>query len=211
MGIVGSFLNGIAQGAIYVALALYGQAIGLATGAIGALIGCATLGGMLLQFPLGRLSDRIDRRLVIVAAAGLAVPVCLALAAAARPASDTLLLYAGVAVVGGLTLPIYSICVAHANDDLKPGQIVAASGTLVLVLGAGIVVGPTLGALAIELAGASGLFLLLAVIQGGTAAIALFRLWRGRSRPASPGAAVAIAHGVTPGAARLNPEAPRQD
>ncbi len=211
MGLTCCFLNGVAQGAIYIALALYGRAIGLDTGTIGALIGVALLGGMLLQFPLGRLSDRIDRRLVIVGAAGLAVPLCLALAWAGGTFANLFVLYAGVGMLGGLTLPIYSICVAHTNDYLKPGQIVAASGTLVLVLGAGVVFGPTLGSLAVEHYGPGGLFFLLAIVQGCTVATALFRLWRGPARADTRVTAVAIAHGVTPGAARLNPDARPQD
>ncbi len=211
MGLTGCFLNGVAQGAIYIALALYGRAIGLDTGTIGALIGVTMLGGMLFQFPLGRLSDRIDRRLVIVGSAGLAVPLCLALAAAGGSFASLFVLYAGVGILGGLTLPIYSICVAHTNDYLKPGQIVAASGTLVLVLGAGVVFGPALGSFAIERYGPGGLFSLLAMVQGLTVATALFRLWRGPARSDTPVPAVAIAHGVTPGAARLHPDAPPQD
>ncbi len=211
MGLTGCFLNGIAQGAIYIALALYGQVIGLDTGAIGALIGFATLGGMLFQFPLGRLSDRVDRRLVIVGCAGLAVPVCLALASIGGSPPDLFMLYAGVTMLGGLTLPIYSICVAHTNDHLKPSQIVGASGTLVLVLGAGIVFGPALGSFAVEHYGPPGLFLLLAILQGSVIATALFRLWRSPTRADTPVTAVAIAHNVTAGAALLNPDAPPQD
>ena len=208
MGLTGCFLNGVTQGIIYVALALYGQAIGLDTGAIGALIGFTTLGGMLFQFPLGKLSDRIDRRWVIVGAAGLSVPVCLALAALKHPFADLFVLYTGVAIVGGLTLPIYSICMAHTNDYLKPSQIVAASGTLVLVLAFGIVFGPTLGSLAVEHYGPEGLFFLLAIVQISTAATALFRLWRGQARADTPVTAVAMTYNVTPGAARLNPDTP---
>jgi MFS family permease len=214
MGLTGCFLNGVAQGALYIALALYGGAIGLDSGAIGALIGSVTLGGMLFQFPLGRLSDRVDRRRVITGAAGLSIPVCLLLAAAGDApleAFGVVGLYGGVLVVGGLTLPIYSICMAHTNDHLKPSQIVAASGTLVLVLGAGIVFGPTLGSYAVESHGPAGLFFLLAIIQGATVATALFRLWRGRAPAEHPGRAVAICYGVTPGAARLNPDASPQE
>ena len=214
MGLTGCFLNGVAQGALYIALALYGGAIGLDSGAIGALIGSVTLGGMLFQFPLGRLSDRVDRRRVITGAAGLSIPVCLLLAAAGDApleAFGVVGLYGGVLVVGGLTLPIYSICMAHTNDHLKPSQIVAASGTLVLVLGAGVVFGPTLGSYAVESHGPAGLFFVLAIIQGATVATALFRLWRGRAPAEHPGRAVAISYGVTPGAARLNPDASPQE
>lgn len=210
-GLAGCFLNGVTQGAIYVGLAVYGQAVGMNSGAVGALIGFTMLGGMLAQFPLGRLSDLIDRRWVIMGAAGAAVPVCLALAAAGDADTGRLMLFAGVALMGGLTLPIYSICVAHTNDFLKPGQIVAASGTLVLVLVSGVVFGPTLGSLAIGHFGPAALFVLLAILQAATAAAALSRLWRGRQRAKHPVTAVAMAHTVTPGAALLNPGAPPQD
>lgn len=204
MALAGCFLSGIAQGVIYIALALYGQAIGLAAGSVGALVGFATLGGMLFQFPMGRLSDRIDRRFVITGAAGLGVPLCLGLAVwrvpAGDPAEGIAMLYAGVALLGGLTLPIYSICIAHMNDRLKPGQIVAASGTLVLVVCAGIVFGPILGALALKHFGAAGFFHLLAVVLALIAATALLRLWRGEA-PREPSAtAIAISHQATPGA-----------
>lgn len=209
MGLTGCFLNGVAQGALYIALALYGGAIGLDSGAIGALIGCATLGGMLFQFPLGRVSDRVDRRHVIVGAAGLSIPTCLILAAAGDAPLDAfglVGLFGGVLLVGGLTLPIYSICVAHTNDYLNPGQMLAASGTLVLVLGVGMVFGPVLGSYAVESFGPAGLFFFVAAIQGATVATASFRLWHGQPPAEHPGRAVAMSYSVTPGAARLNPE-----
>ncbi|WP_341705627.1 MFS transporter [Ferrovibrio sp.] len=209
MGLSGAFLNGVSQGAIYVVLALYGRAVGLQAGAIGALIGCATLGGMLMQFPLGRLSDRVDRRLVITGAAGLAIPVCLLLLPFDHAdRADLPLLYAGITLIGGLTLPLYSICMAHMNDYLKPGQIVAASGTLTLVLGAGVTLGPVLGSLAVEQSGPAGLFTFLAIIQALTVATALFRLWHGQPRSATRGTASAMAPGSTACAAPLNPGAP---
>ena len=211
MGLTGCFLNGVAQGALFIALALYGRAIGLGTGAIGALIGFTTLGGMLFQFPLGRLSDLFDRRLVMVGSAGLAVPVCLTLAFVTGPSVDFFVLYGGITVLGGLTLPIYSICVAHTNDYLKSSQIVAASGTLVLTLGFGLVLGPTLGSVAVENHGPAGLFLLLAMVQALTVTTALFRLWRAPARAETPVTAVAMALSLTPGAARMNPDAPPQN
>ena len=80
MGLTGSFLNGISQTALYVAFALYGKAIGLSTGAIGLMLGFMTMGGMLFQFPLGKLSDMVDRRMVIVGAPGLSIQDCSVLA-----------------------------------------------------------------------------------------------------------------------------------
>lgn len=203
MGLTGSFLNGISQTVLYVVLALYGSAIGLSTGSIGWLIGFMTLGGMLFQFPLGKLSDRIDRRLLIVAAPGFAIPVYIFLAMLDNPAANMPLLFVMITLVGGLTLPIYSICMAHMNDHLKPAQMVAASGMLVLILAVGMIPGPTLGALAIEYYGPEGIFYLLSSLSGLTVMTGLFRLWSGQPRMESHNKAVAMAATITPQATNL--------
>jgi len=211
MGLTGSFLNGIGQTALYIALALYGRAIGLSAGAIGGLIGFMTLGGMLFQFPLAKLSDRLDRRLVIVGAPGLAIPVCLFLATMESPVDNSILLFALVAVLGGLTLPIYSICMAHMNDHLKPGQVVAASGTLVLILAVGMTFGPTLGGFAIAHFGPEGLFYLLATTSGLTVMTGLFRLRTGQSRSQNQITAVALSANLSPEASSLYRDASNPD
>ncbi|MGO1119929.1 MFS transporter [Rhodovibrionaceae bacterium A322] len=203
MALTGSFLNGISQTGLYVVLALYGSAIGLSTGAIGGLVGFMTLGGMVFQLPLAKLSDRIDRRLVIVGAPSLVIPLCFYLAQLEDPTGNIFLLYGLIALLGGLTLPLYSICMAHMNDHLKASQMVAASGTLVLILAAGMTLGPALGAQAIALYGPSGLFYLLAGTSALTIMTALFRLWRGQSRVQNQLSAVALSANLSPEATQL--------
>jgi len=207
MGLTGSFLNGISQTVLYVVLALYGSAIGLSSGSIGSLIGFMTLGGMIFQFPLGKLSDMIDRRLVLVGAPGFAIPVCFFLAMLENPADNLFLLYMMIALLGGLTLPLYSICMAHMNDYLKPGQVVAASGTLVLILACGMIFGPTLGAFAIQYYGPNGIFYLLSIISALTVMTAFFRLWSGQPQAQNPSKAVAMTANLTPEATHLYPDA----
>ncbi|MCP4877421.1 MAG: MFS transporter [Gammaproteobacteria bacterium] len=211
MGLSGSFLNGISQTVLYVALALYGSAIGLSNGSIGVLIGSMTLGGMLFQFPLGRLSDRVDRRLIIVGAPGLSIPLCFALATLQNPADQLYLLCLLVLLLGGLTLPVYSICMAHMNDHLKPSQVVAASGTLVLILASGMTIGPVLGGLAIEHFGPEGVFYLLSLAAALTVMTALFRLWHAPTPTENRASAVAMSANLTPEAATLYPDASSQD
>lgn len=207
MGLAGSFLNGISQSALYVALALYATAIGLSTGQIGLLLGYMTMGGMLFQFPLGKLSDKVDRRLVIVGASGLVIPLCLVLASLEKPTDKLNLLYLLVALLGGLTLPIYSVCMAHMNDYLKPSQIVAASGTLVLILAAGTTIGPTLGGLSIEHYGPQGVFYLLSLTSVVTVMTVMFRLWNRSTHFEKNSTAVAVSANLTPEATALYPEA----
>ena len=211
MALTGSFLNGISQTALYVAFALYGKAIGLSTGAIGVMLGFMTVGGMLFQFPLGKLSDMVDRRLVIVGAPGLSIPVCLALASLENPAGNLHLLYLLVALLGGLTLPVYSVCMAHMNDHLKPSQIIAASGTLVLILAAGMTIGPTLGGAAIERYGPQGVFYLLSLTAALTVMTAMFRWWKAPAPTENRSAAVTVSASLTPEATTLYPDASSRD
>ena len=211
MGLTGSFFNGVSQGALYITLAIYGSIIGLSSGAIGLLIGSMTLGGMLAQFPVGKLSDRVDRRFVIVGAPALTIPVCFYLAKLENPTDNSALLYGLVGLLGALVLPIYSICMAHMNDHLKPGQMVAASGTLVLIFAVGMIFGPTLGSIAIERYGPGGLFYLLSITSAITVSTALFRLWSGQSRSDHPSKVVAMTVNLTPEATNLFPEASSPD
>ena len=206
LGLSVSFVNGISQGAFYVGLGLFGVAVGLPVGQVGLLVAAGTLGAVIGQFPLGALSDRIDRRLVIAGSALAALAACLFLAAAAPVLAGSAWLYAAVAVVGAFVLPLYSLGVAHTNDRLEPAQMVAASGGLVLVMNVGIVLGPPAGGLAMTHLGAPALFGCLALLQGATAALALYRLVAGE-KPTETGTALPVGHAATPVASRLNPEA----
>ncbi len=207
MGLTGSFLNGISQTTLYVALALYGSALGMGQAAIGGLIGSMTVGGMLFQFPLGKISDMMDRRLLIAGIPGLSIPVCLVLANLDNPAENLLWVYLLVGLLGGLTLPVYSICMAHMNDHLNRSQVVAASGTLVLILASGMTLGPTLGGFAIEHFGPEGIFHLLSITAALTLMTALFRLWSSPAATQNRANAVAVSANLTPEATTLYPKA----
>lgn len=207
LGLSVSFVNGISQGAFYVGLGLFGVALGLGVGQVGLLVAAGTLGGVLGQFPLGALSDRMDRRLVIAGAGVAAGIACLAIALSAPMLAGSPGLYAAVALVGAFVLPLYSLGVAHTNDRLAPEQMVAASGGLVLVMNVGIVLGPPAAGLAISHLGAPGLFYCLALLQAVTLALALYRLAAGEKRAAETGTALPVGHAATAVASRLNPEA----
>jgi MFS family permease len=207
LGLSVSFVNGISQGTFYVGLGIFGVGLGLPAGQVGLLVAAGTVGGVLGQFPLGALSDRIDRRLVIAGAAAVALIACLAVWAGAGRLADGALLYVAVALVGAFVLPLYSLGVAHTNDRLAPAQMVAASGGLVLVMNVGIVLGPPAAGLAISHLGAPALFACLALLQGVTAALALYRLIAGEKRAAETGTALPVGHAATAVASRLNPEA----
>ena len=88
------------------------------------------------------------------------------------------LLIVSTALLGGMSMPLYSLCGAHTNDHLTPRQIVAAAATLVLVGGFGLVMGPSLAAALMQLAGPPGIFWLLALVHGCIGAYGLYRMMR---------------------------------
>jgi MFS family permease len=133
------------------------------------------VGAMVLEWPLGAGSDRIDRRWVLTVAAvagGLA-----AAALAAEPAGRWSLLAAAFAY-GGCTIPLYSVAVAHANDHAPPEEAVEVSSGLLIVYGCGSIAGPLLAGIALELAGPGAVFALAAAVMATTAAFALWRMTR---------------------------------
>ena len=207
LGFAVTFLNGLSQGAFYVGLGLFGVAVGLADNEVGFLFAAGAVGGMLSQFPIGSLSDRVDRRIVIAAVAILAFLACLGVAVYTMALQGGIGLYAAIGIIGAFMLPIYSLAVAHTNDRLQPSEMVAASGALVLVLNVGAVMGPLAGGIAISIFGAPGLFFLLAGVQAATGGVALARLMAGGRVAAAPGPAAPVSHAATPVATRLNPEA----
>jgi MFS family permease len=154
---------------------------GLSVASISTFMAAIILGGVVLQLPIGRLSDRFDRRWVITAVT--LVTAIVALPPVLAPKLPAASLFPGFFLIGGLTLPLYAVCVAHTNDFLTSDQMVGASSAILLAYGLGATVGPTLAALVMEAVGPNGFPLFLAVVHG---AIGLFALYRMTRRPAVP-------------------------
>lgn len=183
--LVGCFAVGVVTGTMIAFAPLYGLRIGLSEPAAAALLVALQGGSLLAQWPLGALSDRRDRRVVIaaVAATGAVLSAGLALLPAGSPAW---LVWAGFALWGSQVLCIYALCVAHACDVVPPGRIVPTVSGLLVVWAAGAMVGPVPGALLMDRLGPSGLFVYAAA---GCTALAAFVLIRRavRERDRAPG------------------------
>lgn len=152
LGILGCFGTGMSTGAMLGMGVIYAQQIGLELSRISLFMGLIFIGGVSLQWPIGKLSDTFDRRKVLFVVTFLAALTALLAVAVARLSVPGLL--AVVFVFGGLALPMYSLCVAHTNDALEPQQMVAASSNLVLTYGVGAALGPSLAAAVMGLLGA---------------------------------------------------------
>lgn len=181
LGFVGALVSGVMLGAFYALGAVYARGLGLSVNGAAAFMSVVIVGGVALQWPLGRLSDQLERRRVVVATIG----GCVAAAAAVglSPQGWPMLVAAGL--FGGFSFALYPLSVAHTNDHLAPAQRVAAAGGLVLTYSAGAAVGPMLAGAAIRVFGPEGLFILISASAG---AALMFAFWRQLARAPVPAA-----------------------
>ena len=206
LGIVGVGMTGLMLSAFYALGAVYAQRLGVPLSATALFMSTVIAGGVALQWPLGWLSDRIDRRTVIVLTLVGAVLVCFGLAM--TYSTGPLLMSLG-AVFGGIAFALYPLCVAHTNDHLKPEQRVAASGGLVMVYSLGAIAGPLLGSAAMFALGPSGLFAYIGLCALTTLCFALWRLARSDAVPSEDQQRWQVLPRTSPVAAELDPLSPR--
>jgi MFS family permease len=201
LGVAGALATGLILGAFYGLAAIFARRLGLDLDATATFVATVILGGVALQWPLGRLSDRYDRRRVIIASFAATALVGLLLATEPRGAA---LLAAGAAF-GGLSFALYPLCVAHVNDRLDSTERVSASGQLVLLYSGGAALGPLLAAAAMSQTGAGGLFLFAAACAALMLAFSLWRLLAAAPVPADAQGDFQILPRTTPMAGLLGP------
>jgi MFS family permease len=182
LAVIGSFLTGIVIGAFYGLGAIYGRRIGLDTEAVALMMAVTIAGGLVLQWPMGWLSDLLDRRSVVIGLAVAAAAVSLAIAGLG--AGNLVLLLALLAVLGGAIFAFYPLLLANANDYLPEGQdAVSVSSGLTLVYAVGMIAGPQIAAPAMTAIGDHGLFLFIAAV---CALFAGYGAWRVTRRAPVP-------------------------
>jgi MFS family permease len=173
VAVIGSALNGLINSSFYALVPAWMQDKGSERSTIGLFMLAAVLGGLAFQVPVGRLSDRFDRRMVLAAlGAGFAVA---AVALVHLPRTLPAILPAA-ALLGGFMSTMYPVCVAHAHDRMPADRVVAVSSRLILVSGLGSVIGPLIGTGLMERFGIDGVFYLMA-----TAALLMAFIAAGRS------------------------------
>ncbi len=178
LGFVAASGAGVLSGAVYGVGPVFAADLGLPTTDVAYFMFFVILGGMIMQFPIGKISDVVPRQYVmIVVLLGLAVCGLLPLV---MPdiVRDNLTLWGGI--TGVFIMPIYGLAVAYVNDYLEPEDIVPASGGLLIIYGASAASGPLLGSSAVGQFGPWALPVLFAVIGIAVAAFAFYRAGLGR-------------------------------
>ncbi len=178
LGCVGIFVLGGAFSALFGMSAVFGTEAGLSVAQISAFVAMIYVGGLVMQYPIGWMSDRMDRRVLILVVAGVGgisslLPVLLT-------GGFALLLIAAF-LLGGLINPLYALLLAYVNDFLELDDMAAASSGLVFINGVGAIAGPVLTGWSMAILGPNGFFVYVAALL---AALVLYGTWRTTRREA---------------------------
>jgi MFS family permease len=181
-GLVAASLCGVTTSAFFTLGPIFAQRGGLDTRGVAAFMASGTLGGFLMAWPVGWLSDRFDRRRVIIGAAIAATASLLMMIALLPDEPSRWILYLCVAIFGGTIVPTYSVVMAHVNDLVDEGEFVAASGGLLIMQGVGAAAGPLVAGLAMS-ASEHGLAYTFIATQIFMAAFGVYRSTRKAAPP----------------------------
>ncbi len=179
LGVVAVAVSGLISAIIFSMGPVYARLSGMATTGVATFMALSILAAVLTQYPIGRLSDRIDRRTVIAGVCTLATVLAGSIAVfSAMPRALFLTLSA---LFSGFVLTLYSLAISHVNDKLEPAQTVAASSALLRLNGAAAAIGPVLAGSLMAAFGPPAYFATLATLTG---ALTVYDLWRkSRRRP----------------------------
>jgi MFS family permease len=184
LAVIGALCMGLVNGAFFGLCAPTLLHQHLSASDVSQFIAAAFLGGLFLQWPLGSLSDRINRRVVLFISALLAAASAFAVSQLTLNASDHyhLLLLCGL-LYGGFCFPIYSLLIALANDRLEAGMYVRASRALLSLNGLGAIIGPLVASAIVQSFGDAGLFAYIALVFFTLSMISLTRMIFGPKLP----------------------------
>ena len=181
LAVVGCLSVGLANGAFWGISPIFVQQMGYGVFMIALFISAAIIAGAIAQIPIGWLSDRIDRRWMLIVVAG-----------ASAGSGAFLCLFAGISQVyliigaclyGMFGMSIFGLSAAYANDYAEPDEFVAISGGLLLIYGLGAIVGPVIAPIVMQVTSPAYMFAYTGVIHGALVVFGLFRLTRRESLP----------------------------
>ena len=183
IGFVGAAVVGLANGAFWSLAPVYVLAIPVGGGAdmVAIFMSLAVISGAIAQWPFGHVSDRVDRRIVILVSCIGSAVVGIAMGLFADRWAAGLWVFP--CLFGWFVFPLYALCAAYMNDWVETGAFVEAAGVLLLLFAVGSVVGSVAAAAAMQVLGPSGLFFFTATVHG---LLALFTLARMQVRDPLP-------------------------
>ena len=156
LGFVGAFFTGLAHSAILGYGAVFAAAKGFGVFEISIFMVIVTSFGALFQWPIGYISDKIDRRIILITVTLIASGLSLFIVASSY--ISLIIFFLLLAIYAGMSLPMYSLAVAHINDFLQQDEIIGASSTFAILVGLGAICGPITASFFMDIIGPDGFF-----------------------------------------------------
>lgn len=172
-GLIGMVFTGMSHGVLFGLGAVYAAGVGFSAQRIAVFLVLPTIGSLMMQWPIGYISDRLPRRGVIFAVAAGASLVCAALAITP---SDSSLVFVGMFLLGGMTFPLYSLLLSYTLDWSATGKAIGASSSLLRINGAGAVVGPIVASSVMGSTGPTAFYWAMVVTHGLIVAYVGYRI-----------------------------------
>ena len=178
----GIFAAGMTTAAFRMVGPVYAIEIGLDASSVAIYLVMGVLGGALVQIPAGYITDRFNRRYVLIGFSIAAVLVCLLTGFSAYGSMQTPMFgYIMAFLFGAVTMPIYSICATHANDFASSKDLVHLSASLILMYSLGGIASPYLSGWLIQEYGPGSMFIFISIIH---ILLLIYSFWRMTIRPA---------------------------
>jgi MFS family permease len=197
LGCAGMLLTGGVFSAMFGMASVWGAMKGLSVRDISLFVGALYVGGLVLQYPVGWVSDRMDRRKLIM---GLSVVAAVTMLLASVLELPFVLYLVVALLLGGITNPVYALLIAYTNDFLKSEDMAAASAGMIFLNGFGAIFGPLVTGWIMGQVGAGGFFLFIGLLYAALAAYALWRMTR-RAAPQGAGQSAFLVPTASPVAA----------
>ena len=175
LGCAGMLLTGGVFSAMFGMASVWGAMKGLSVRDISIFVGALYVGGLVLQYPIGWLSDRMDRRRLIMGLSAIAAVVMLLAAVIDLPFVALLVV---AMLLGGITNPVYALLIAYTNDFLAKDDMAAASAGMIFLNGFGAIFGPIITGWIMGQMGPGGFFLFIGILYTALAGYALWRMTR---------------------------------
>ena len=173
LGCVGMFFLGGIFSAQFGMAPVFGTTAGFSLSEISIFVAAFYVGAMVFQFPIGWLSDRMDRRILIVVTSAIAFIAALT---SILVLDVFLILVGGALLIGGMSNPLYSLLIAYTNDFLELDDMASASGGLLFLNGLGAISGPLLTGYLMTQTGPGGYFIILATLLGSLTVYGFYRM-----------------------------------
>ncbi len=179
---LGSLSIGLTNSAFRMIGPIYATDIGFDTQGVVWFMTAGILGGAIMQYPLGHLSDKLGRRkTVLIATIGAA---CAGVFLSQFAGQSSTLIYAGAFMFGSFAIPLYSLSAAHANDRAQKGQFVVISAGLGFFFALGAIIGPYIASVVISQYGPNSFFTYTTCVHAALIAAVLVRMTKSASVPA---------------------------